>query len=180
VDTEQGDSWTQYSGKYRQVDVVAGLHQFPDHDLVPRMMRKMIADVAKDMEEAAKAGEIDPIAFAAKYCHVFVNIHPFLDGNGRICRLILNALLLKYGGFLVCIGQDSEDRDKYLGIAAESSMAEQAPQVDDYDDGTPAPKAFKTLASYTLKHVTKSMRGFVQSVRGELDLLISNSQRPNT
>ena len=64
----------------------------------------------------------DPVVLAAKYCHMFVNIiHPFVESNGRTCRLILNAHLLKYGGLFACFEQDDGDRDKYLEIAAAAS-----------------------------------------------------------
>ncbi|KAL3249929.1 hypothetical protein ABHI18_011411 [Aspergillus niger] len=33
---------------------------------------------------------------AAKSCNDFVMIHPFANGNGRMRRLISNAILLKY------------------------------------------------------------------------------------
>ncbi|OXV06862.1 hypothetical protein Egran_05370, partial [Elaphomyces granulatus] len=89
VDTEQGISWTEYSGVYR----VAPVHS-----------------ARTDLKEATKSGKIDAVAFSAKYCYNFVNIHPFLDGNGRACRLILNAMLLKYGGNLVCLGEQGDDR----------------------------------------------------------------------
>ena len=38
----------------------------------------------------------------------FVIIHPFLDGNDRMCRLILNAILLRYAGVVVCLGKNDE------------------------------------------------------------------------
>ena len=58
---------------------------------------------------------------AAKYCDRFVNIHPFKDGNGRMCRLILNAILIKYAGVLIPLGEKCEDRAEYLQIAQEST-----------------------------------------------------------
>jgi Fic family protein len=51
-------------------------------------MKAMISDLNSDLKEATKSGKIDAVAFSAKYCHNFVNIHPFLDDNGRTCRLI--------------------------------------------------------------------------------------------
>ncbi|KID96686.1 Filamentation induced by cAMP/death on curing-related protein, partial [Metarhizium majus ARSEF 297] len=39
----------------------------------------------------------DPYTLAARYHHQFVMIHSFADGNGRMSRIILNALLLKAG-----------------------------------------------------------------------------------
>lgn len=58
---------------------------------------------------------------AAKYCDRFVNIHPFKDANGRMCRLILNEILIKYAGIVVPLGEKNEDRAEYLQIAQESS-----------------------------------------------------------
>jgi fido (protein-threonine AMPylation protein) len=166
VDTEQGYSWTQYSGVYRQVPVCAGLTSFPDADQVPGLMRRMIRSLNEDLEVAVRAGTTDPVELAAKYCHQFVNIHPFLDGNGRTCRLILNALLLKYGSFLSCIGQEDETREKYLEVAANASMNELSSPGDFDDDDMSGPKHHKQLASFTLKHATEGMRKFIQALKG--------------
>ncbi|CZS93170.1 uncharacterized protein RAG0_03570 [Rhynchosporium agropyri] len=64
---------------------------------------------------------LDPFMLAANYCDRFVNIHPFKDGNGRMCRLILNAILIKYAGIVVSLGEKGGERDEYLLIAAEST-----------------------------------------------------------
>ena len=133
VDTEDGLSWTAYSGVYRREDVHAGMHQFIAPELVRGSMKAMISEMNFDLEKAVRSGEIDPVAFAAKYCHTFVNIHPFLDGNGRTCRLILNAMLLKYGGNLVCLGEHGDDREQHTDIATRASLGE-AYQHDDFDD----------------------------------------------
>lgn len=42
----------------------------------------------------------------------FVSIHPFVDGNGRVARLLMNALLFKYGYVPIIIRPT--DRKKYL------------------------------------------------------------------
>ena len=42
----------------------------------------------------------------------FVSIHPFTDGNGRTARLLMNALLLKYGYAPIIVRPN--DRKKYL------------------------------------------------------------------
>ncbi|KAH7153375.1 fido domain-containing protein [Dactylonectria macrodidyma] len=167
IDTEQGISWDEYSGMYREHNVSAGLHQFPSPYLVPRAMRDMIKSFNEDIRAATECGKIDPVALAAKYCHTFVNIHPFLDGNGRVCRLILNLLLLKYGGVLVCIGEEEEDRDKYLGIAASASLARAyADDLDDLDESH-RPKHYKELASFTLQHAHTSMRKLTELMNRE-------------
>ena len=166
IDTDQGYSWTQYSGVYRQVPVVAGFTSFPDEAEVPSLMRRMIHNLNEDLRAAVKAGSIDPVALAAKYCHTFVNIHPFVDGNGRTCRLILNALLLKYGSFVACIGQEDETREKYLEIAANASMNELSSRGEFDNEERGAPKHYKDLASFILKHTTDGLKKLVQILRG--------------
>lgn len=159
--------WTEYSGVYRNVDVRAGLHQFPDPSLVPTQMRQLVRNLEQDLRDAQDTREIDPFALAAKYCHLFVNIHPFIDGNGRTCRLILNALLLKLGGPIVCIGEDGVDRVEYLNIAARASALEASFHDDDDDDNEHKPKAYRELASFTLARARASFRKLLDSIKGE-------------
>ncbi|KAF5551736.1 hypothetical protein FNAPI_7342 [Fusarium napiforme] len=130
--------WNEYSGQYRLWNVQCGSHVFMDHSKVRLAMRDMIEELEFDIKKATQKGQIDPVALASKYCHKFVNIHPFGDGNGRMCRLILNALLIKYGGYpIVSIGQDGRDRQEYLRIAVAQSM--------------------KQLTFFTLRHACDSM-----------------------
>ncbi|RBR06541.1 hypothetical protein FVER53590_00371 [Fusarium verticillioides] len=130
--------WNEYSGQYRLWNVQCGSHVFMDHSKVRIAMRDMIEELESDIKKATEKGQIDPVALASKYCHQFVNIHPFGDGNGRMCRLILNTLLIKYGGYpIVSIGQDGRDRQEYLRIAVAQSM--------------------KQLAFFTLRHACDSM-----------------------
>lgn len=149
-------TWQQYSGVYRSTPVVAGFSSFPPPAQVPRRMRGMIAELNADLARATRTGRLDPVMLAAKFCHKFVNIHPFADGNGRSCRLLLNAILLKYCGLVVCLGENASCKDKYLAIAAAGSMSEMS-DLDDHDDNMPA-RHWKELASFTLLHATESAR----------------------
>ena len=47
--------------------------------------------------------EISPIITAILFHYKILSIHPFLDGNGRISRLVLNLILLKHGLFPITI-----------------------------------------------------------------------------
>ncbi|VUC20557.1 unnamed protein product [Clonostachys rosea] len=161
IDTDQGTPWTEYSGAYRKCPVSTGFQSYMEHTRVPYAMQKMIKGLQSDLQEAEQLGDIDPVGLAAKYCHIFVNIHPFLDGNGRMCRLILNSILLKYSGTLVCIGQTEDDRDEYLRIASSASYREQ--NSEDLD-GIPEdlkPQHFNELATFTLLHARESLRKYI-------------------
>lgn len=46
---------------------------------------------------ASAEGSIHPVALAAQAHHRLVAIHPFIDGNGRTARLVMNLLLMRRG-----------------------------------------------------------------------------------
>lgn len=48
----------------------------------------------------------------------FIRIHPFDDGNGRVVRLLLNYLLLRFG--LPPLVIKSSDRTRYLNVIADT------------------------------------------------------------
>ncbi|CAG8112225.1 unnamed protein product [Penicillium olsonii] len=144
-------------------EVSAGFHTFPAPALVPSKMKAMISDLEYDLSQCVKRGTIDPISLAAKYAHIFINIHPFIDGNGRMCRLILNAMLLKFGSFLVCLGAGEEERRKYLEIAADGSALEDLYEDAEEDE---KPKLHKQLSSFVLDHVKEDMKKLIDSVSG--------------
>ncbi|KAF5586402.1 hypothetical protein FPANT_7247 [Fusarium pseudoanthophilum] len=145
--------WNEYSGQYRLWNVQCGSHVFMDHSKVRIVMRDMIEELDSDTRKATEEGQIDPVSLASKYCHKFVNIHPFGDGNGRMCRLILNTLLIKYGGGypIVGIGQDGRDRQEYLRIAVAQSM--------------------KQLAFFTLRHACDSMLRLKEATKLRVSVL---------
>lgn len=47
--------------------------------------------------EQEQRDNLHPIARAAMLYAIFVRIHPFIDGNGRTSRLLLNLELMKDG-----------------------------------------------------------------------------------
>lgn len=90
----------EYTGKYRHIPVHAGSTNFVAPRFLPRKIKEL-----DDIAKAEKTLALDPFTLDARYCNDFVMIHPFLDGNGRVCRLILNAILLNYAGVFVCLGE---------------------------------------------------------------------------
>ncbi|ENH61627.1 hypothetical protein FOC1_g10016448 [Fusarium oxysporum f. sp. cubense race 1] len=53
------------------------------------------------------------ICYASKFCQRFINIRPFLDGNGRMYRLLLTTLLLRAGICPAVYGLHNMDRESH-------------------------------------------------------------------
>ena len=75
-------------GAFRDRDVKVGRHIAVSPGAVPRFLERF--------ETAyARLGRIDSILAAATAHHRLLWIHPFLDGNGRVARLMSHAMLLE-------------------------------------------------------------------------------------
>lgn len=92
---------------YRPTDVfISGSkHTPPSPSEVPKAMKKLVRWAQTERHK------YHPLEFAALFHHQFVYIHPFLDGNGRTARLLMNLFLMKAGYPLVIILKN--DRQKY-------------------------------------------------------------------
>jgi cell filamentation protein, protein adenylyltransferase len=93
-------------GAYRKAGVViSGSELKPPEPLaIPGLMEALVSWVKRPKD-------LDRLAFATIAHHKLVAIHPFLDGNGRVARLLLNLLLMKAGYPIVNIRR--EDRPRY-------------------------------------------------------------------
>jgi Fic family protein len=80
------------AGQYRQQNVViAGAeHLPPNYFKVPEAM----ADLIRQYQTHAN---LHPVELAARLHVDFVGIHPFVDGNGRTSRLLMNFELMRHG-----------------------------------------------------------------------------------
>jgi Fic family protein len=78
-------------GVYRRIPVriVGAHHEPPQPYLVPVQMERLVADFAEDRRH--------PVHSAALFHLEFEGVHPFVDGNGRTGRLILNLALMRHG-----------------------------------------------------------------------------------
>ena len=57
-----------------------------------------------------------------------MRIHPFIDGNGRTSRLLMNLYILRYGYALVSLKGNNEDKVDYYK-ALEKSHTEKSPET---------------------------------------------------
>jgi len=93
------------AGNYRNNRVrIAGTDViFPNYIKIPELMTKFINDLQHEQ---------DPIEKALFAHYEFVTIHPFIDGNGRTARLLMNLILMQNGYPPAII--KPKDRLKYL------------------------------------------------------------------
>ena len=88
----------------------------------------------EDLNEKKKA--LNPIELAAWSHAEFVRIHPFVDGNGRTARLIMNYQLMSQGFLPVSVAK--EDRLSYYnaleGFAVNSDLSPFAEFVADLEE----------------------------------------------
>lgn len=78
--------------KYRKIPVVISwdeLSTLPNPSEIWNLMKKFV--------KYANSGQKNKLEQIAKIHYDFVKIHPFVDGNGRVARLLMNLYLIKNG-----------------------------------------------------------------------------------
>jgi len=87
------------AGKYRKEKVIisGSKYSLPGPEDVPALIGKFIAGLEKMQKK------YHPVEYAALVHKEFVFIHPFIDGNGRVARLLMNLVLLQKGYVIALI-----------------------------------------------------------------------------
>ncbi|MFV8373070.1 Fic family protein [Flavobacterium sp. LB2P74] len=97
------------AGRYRKVQaMIQGSSHLPPQSFL----------VAKEMEDffiwyESNKSILHPIVLAAEMHERLVTIHPFIDGNGRTSRLVMNLVLLQHGYIIANIKGDYDSRMQY-------------------------------------------------------------------
>ncbi|MBP2027112.1 Fic family protein [Acetoanaerobium pronyense] len=102
------------AGKYRKENVVIGgaKHIPPKNFEIEDLMKRLILEYNNEWYK------YHPIVRATLLHGEFVKIHPFIDGNGRTSRLLLNFELMKNGYIPIII--KNENRAKYYEVLDEA------------------------------------------------------------
>lgn len=96
-------------GDFRKNTVRAGNTVFMNYQKVEPALHQLIKDLKENLPfQKTKKDQLE-LSFYAHY--ELVNIHPFLDGNGRTARLLMNFIQKKYDLPLSIVF--SEDKPKY-------------------------------------------------------------------
>lgn len=109
------------AGQYRtgNVLITGSSHSPPEAYELPHLMSEFV-----DWMKSNKK-KYHPVELAALAHHRLVHIHPFVDGNGRTARLLMNLLLMQQGYPLVSILKN--DRKKYYDALDKADRGNEAP-----------------------------------------------------
>jgi Fic family protein len=86
IDEEEAGHWR------RQRARILGAHHIPPSpEKIPKLMKECMNWVHKQRTK------LDTVELSARLHHQLVFIHPFIDGNGRCARLLMNLVLMQRG-----------------------------------------------------------------------------------
>ena len=110
----------EYAGKYRDIQVMikGSTHMPPQPFLVSKQMEELFI-----WFNSSKL-ILHPIVLAAEFHERLVTIHPFVDGNGRTSRLLMNLILLSNGYVIANIKGDYETRMNYYNTLEEAQTSD--------------------------------------------------------
>jgi Fic family protein len=100
---------SENAGVFRKVPVSIGGSAFLPPQ--PFMLDKLMEDYFIHYNRQKKM--MHPVILAAEMHERLVSIHPFLDGNGRTSRLVMNFILLQNGFTITILKGDAESRINY-------------------------------------------------------------------
>ena len=142
------------AGRFRKKSeyVRVGTHIAPAPEQVERMIESIIVEYSSDLA----AYFMDKIA---KFHLDFETIHPFIDGNGRIGRVLLNFQLMRLG-FPGIIIRDKEKKQYYKAF-------------NDYRHGNNT----KTMEKIISLALTESLHKCVTYLKGEQIIKLSDYTR---
>lgn len=110
-------------GRYRSVPVsITGTAYVPPQ---PWQVPELMEDLVRHYQE--KKARLHPVELAADIHAELVGVHPFIDGNGRTSRLVMNLVLLRAGFPIANISGDRATRLDYYDALNASHI--------DHDDG---------------------------------------------
>lgn len=108
------------AGRYRTVPVMisGSTHMPPQPYLIEKQMEDFLIRF-KQMEEE----KVHPVLVATYLHDELVRIHPFIDGNGRTSRLLMNLYLLRHGYVIITLKGSNDAKVSYY-MALEKSHTE--------------------------------------------------------
>ncbi|KAK9721964.1 Fic/DOC family [Popillia japonica] len=88
------------AGVYREFDAQPGCYGFTYLD--PKKIKPCLKKLFEDIKEPIKPDRDDWYNVATEFLNRFLFTHPFRNGNGRVARILLSALLIHYSIVPLC------------------------------------------------------------------------------
>ena len=123
------DIHDDYGGKYRdgEVKISGSEYKPPEAYLLPQKM----GELGEYLEQITSLDmpETDLPILCASAAHAWLaQIHPFIDGNGRTARILMNLVLMRWG-YPICI-ITQEERSRYYDALEESQASDLTPLIE--------------------------------------------------
>ncbi|MBA4242256.1 MAG: Fic family protein [Sphingobacteriaceae bacterium] len=141
-----------YAGVYRDIPVrISGSPVIlPNYAKVPHLMKALIESITNTQD--------NPVICAIKAHYDFVSIHPFVDGNGRTGRLLMNMILMQNGYPPAIISP--KDRIFYLKYLEKAQLGG---DISDY-------------YHFMQKAVLKSLKIYINAIEGKPTKMITSEE----
>ena len=111
----------QYKSVPNHVKTITGeIFYFATPEETPAKM----SDLMKWYNTEAANPASNPILLAIEFHYRFIRIHPFDDGNGRMARLLMNFILMKYGYPPAIV--KTQDKENYFAALRQADAGELA------------------------------------------------------
>jgi Fic family protein len=135
----------EYKTEPNHVETQSGaIFRFAEPIETPAKMQELVEWFRGKVDMA----DTNVILLAAEFHYRFVRIHPFDDGNGRLARLLMNFVLMKYGLPPVII--KNEDKDNYIAVLEQADFQILEPFVE-----------------YVAQNLVRSVEIMIKGAKGE-------------
>lgn len=116
-----------------------------------------IQNICEEFNKAIAENEVDPLILIPIFIHDFLYIHPFLDGNGRMSRLLTTLLLYRcgylVGKYISLEAKIAKSKNLYYDVLEQSQK--------DWEKGKDNPESF---IKYMLGIIISAYRDFEERV----------------
>ena len=127
-----GELFPAWAGQYRDRNVTVGKHIPPAYYEVPLLMRQYCEDVECRLSSLGVNPPVTEVLLEALSFAEgkFLSIHPFLDFNGRVARMLLFALLYRLDLPPVEVVPDNAHKATYLAALSEADKQHWQPLIE--------------------------------------------------
>lgn len=102
--------------------------------LAPYETPDAVREICDEYNRAIGEGKVDPLLIIPVFIHDFLCIHPFLDGNGRMSRLLTTLLLYRagyeVGKYISLEAKIAKNKDAYYASLEDSQVGWHKQQDD--------------------------------------------------